>query len=148
MNNEELIKNLYKLIQLDIDATHAYEQALKNIDKSDIHQTIRQFRDDHERHINELSAIIRTLGGKPPEKTPDLKGYLIEGFTSLRSITGTEGALKAMRSNEKMTNRWYEDAVQWNVSVDIKTLLQKNYADEQRHLQYIEHAIETKLWEK
>jgi hypothetical protein len=53
-------------------------------------------RDDHKRHIELLASEIPTLGGTPPDYSPDFKGYLISGFTSLRSITGTEGALKAM----------------------------------------------------
>ena len=51
------------------------------------------------------------LGGNPPKRSVDLKGLLLEGFTALRSVTGTEGALKAMQSNEKTTNKKYQEAL-------------------------------------
>ncbi|MDF2867256.1 MAG: ferritin [Gammaproteobacteria bacterium] len=148
MDNKILIKDLCNLAQLDIDAIRAYAQALDNIDHATIHTQISSFKADHDRHVNDLSAVIRRLGGEPPDFSPDLKGFFIEGFTAIRSMTGTEGALKAMRSNEKLTNRTYEKALGWEMPADIRAIVDKNFADEKRHLAYIEQAIETKAWEK
>lgn len=145
---QDLAKKLYKLAQLDIDAVNAYEQALKNIEHAGIHTQISTFRDDHVRHINELSVVIRTLGSEPPERTLDIKGVLIAGFTVIRSAMGTEGALKAMQGNEKLTNSTYADALSWDLTPEIRTLLEKNYADEKRHLEYINNVLATKAWEK
>jgi len=147
MDNKTLIKNLCELAQLDIDATRAYAQALDNIDHPVIHSQISSFKADHDRHVHDLSAAIRRLGGEPPNFKPDLKGFFIEGFTAIRSMTGTEGALKAMRSNEKLTNRTYEKALDWELPIEIKALVDKNLSDEKRHLAYIEQAIESKAWE-
>ncbi len=105
------------------------------------------FRDDHKRHIEQLASEIRTLGGTPPEYSPDFKGYLISGFTSLRSITGTEGALKAMHSNEKTTNKHYDEAVTWPLTPSAKAVVDKGYSDERTHLQYIESTLEARTWE-
>ncbi|MDF2530365.1 MAG: hypothetical protein K0Q57_1245 [Gammaproteobacteria bacterium] len=146
MKNQEIINKLTKLVQLDIDAAEAYKQALQKIDDMAIHTSLGQFRQDHFRHIDNLSAAIQELGGKIPDYKQDLKGYLIEGFTALRSVTGTEGALKAMQGNEKLTNRVYKEALQADMPAHILQLIQQNYADEQRHLKYIEQALETKPW--
>jgi len=147
MENSKLIKDLCELAQLDIDAIRAYDQALDNIDHPSIHTQISSFKADHARHVNDLNSIIRRLGGEPPSFSPDLKGFFIEGFTAIRSLTGTEGALKAMRSNEKLTNKSYEKALGWELPADIRATIEKNFADERRHLAYIEQAIETKAWE-
>jgi hypothetical protein len=48
---------------------------------------------DHQQHIENLSRILRLNGEEAPEQTKDFKGFLIGGFTSLRSVTGDEGAL-------------------------------------------------------
>lgn len=150
MNTEKVIKNLCDLTQLDIDAVHAYEQALKEIKKNEIFINIKKFQEDHARHINELSAVIVSLNGEPPKRTQDFKGYLIEGFTSLRSITGTEGALKAMQTNEKLTNATYEKALKKlqedDAMENIKALVSKNYEDEKRHLAYIKNALANETW--
>jgi uncharacterized protein (TIGR02284 family) len=147
MDNQALIKNLVELAQLDIDAIRAYAQAIDNIDQPTLHSEISSFKADHARHVNDLSAVIRRLGGEPPSFSPDLKGFLLEGFTAIRSLTGIEGALKAMRGNEKLTNHTYEKALSWELPADIRLIIEKNFADEKRHLAYIEQAIETKAWE-
>jgi rubrerythrin len=105
-------------------------------------KNISALRDDHIRHAEDLSTKITELGEKPPKLTQDFKGYLIEGFTSLRSVTGTKGALKAMESNEILTNRTYKRALELEgLPPDVKTLIEKNYGDEKRHLDYIRSAI-------
>lgn len=148
MNTEDIIKELSDLAQLDIDAFHAYSQALKNIDHQTISNQIKDFQNDHMEHINVLSREITKMGGQAPEFSQDFKGYLIEGFTSLRSVTGTEGALKAMKMNETLTNKTYESAVNKEFPAEIKTILEKNYGDEKRHLKYIEDVIDTEAWKK
>jgi len=146
MKNQDVINKLSKLIQIDIDASEAYKQALQKINHAGIHTSICQFREDHLRHIDNLSAAIQELGGKIPDYKQDIKGYLIEGFTALRSVTGIEGALKAMQGNEKLTNRVYQEAVESDLPPHILQLVQQNYADEQRHLRYIEQVLQTKPW--
>jgi uncharacterized protein (TIGR02284 family) len=145
--NEEVIKNINSLIQLDIDAIHAYRQA---IEKCDVHQVkgqLDKFRQDHERHVQNLSECVTRLGGTPPEFKRDFKGFFLEGFTALRSVTGTVGALKAMKSNEMLTNQTYEKALSWNLPVDVRNVVSRNRDDEKRHLQYIERALDQRFWE-
>ncbi len=141
MTNTEAIERLSSLIQLDIDAVHAYEQALQQIDDSAVHARIAAFRDDHQQHVQELSAHVVSLGGEPPRFSPDFKGFIIQGFTALRSMTGTRGALNAMEGNEKLTNGKYEEALAWDVSPEAAALVRKNFVDERRHLVYIKDAL-------
>lgn len=148
MDTREIIDRLVNLVHLDIDAVHAYGHAIKQIDLVTIRETLEQFLEDHDRHVRNLSDKIRDLGGSPPEYSRDFKGFLIEGFTAIRSLTGTKGALEAMKTNERLTNRKYEDAMKWDVPIDLKTLLQRNFEDEKRHLQFIEQALEKRMWEQ
>lgn len=148
MDQKEMINKLNSLIQLDIDAVHAYEQAMKNIDEVSIRDRLAEFRNDHHGHFRELSAIVQSMGGDPPEYSPDFKGFFLQGFTALRSMTGTEGALKAMESNEKLTNKNYEEANQWNLSSSALGIIQRNLQDERRHLNYIQTALKDRIWER
>ena len=149
MDRNDVIDRLNDLIKLDIDASRAYGQALDNIDHPDIKSHMTRYRDDHDRHVTELQAAVRGLGGSPAEMTPDIKGYFIEGFTALRSMTGTEGALKAMQTNERLTNSRYQDAVKElaGAPAEVMTLLDRNYADERLHLEYVTRALDTRAWE-
>ena len=56
MTRDEILSQLEKLIQLDVDATHAYDQAIKNVDDQPIKDKLILFQGDHRRHIDLLSA--------------------------------------------------------------------------------------------
>ncbi|MDD5203957.1 MAG: DUF2383 domain-containing protein [Desulfobacterales bacterium] len=147
MEYEEITKKLNSLIQLDIDAIHAYEQAMKNINEVFIRDQLAEFRNDHHRHFRELSAVVQGMGGSPPDYSPDFKGFLIQGFTAMRSVTGTEGALKAMESNEKLTNKTYEEASSWDLPLDAISLVRSNFDDEKLHIRYIQTSLRDRIWE-
>lgn len=147
MDDREIAKRLSDLCQLDIDAVHAYGKAIEHIDIPEVRDQIIKFQNDHERHITDLSGIIRRLGHEPPEFSKDFKGFLLEGFTALRGVTGSEGALKALKSGEEMTNKKYSEARSWEMPLDIVSVIQNNYEDEQRHLHYVNQAIDSRIWE-
>jgi uncharacterized protein (TIGR02284 family) len=150
MEKKEILKLLESLVHVDIDAWHAYGQAMEKIENAlEIRKKLEDFRGDHHRHVTELSGKIVALGGIPPEFSKDFKGHLIDGFTALRSITGTQGALSAMRSNEQLTNRKYAKALEEKgLPSDIRTVVENSYADEQGHLQYIEDRLDYLVEEK
>ncbi len=148
MDNKEIADKLISLCQLDIDAIHAYNKANGHIDQMDIKNSVAKFQGDHERHVKELSDMIRSHGSEPPRFSKDFKGFMLQAFASIRSITGTEGALKALRSGEKMTNSAYNDAVSQDFPPLVMALLRRNYEDEQRHLNYIDQALNNRIWEK
>ncbi len=148
MTREETIDGLNSLIHLDIDAVSAYDQAIKNIDDPVIRDRISEFRGDHQRHVSELSSEVRKMGGTAPDPSPDFKGFLIQGFTAIRSATGTEGALRAMEMNERLTNRNYSAAVGWALTPELKILVEKNFTDEKVHLEYIQTNLRGMSWRK
>lgn len=148
MNKSDLIDGLNNLIKLDIDAVNAYDQAIGNAEDAAVKEKLGLFRADHERHIGDLSMTVRSLGGTPTDRSPDFKGWLIEGMTYLRSSTGTEGALKAMQTNENLTNRRYADAAEWDAPADVKSLLTKHYGDEKNHKTWIDGAIDSRIWDR
>lgn len=143
MTRDEILNQLVKLIQLDVDATHAYDQAIKNVDDQPIREKLVLFQGDHRRHIDLLSAKVLELGGTPPQLSSDFKGFFISGFTALRSLTGTKGALEAMETNEKLTTSKYQDAAKLVWPTEISTIIQSNLADEQRHLSFVREALTT-----
>ena len=142
--NDETYENIVDIIKLDIDAVNAYEQAIDSIEETLIQNRLENFKDDHQRHVDDLSDYLLINGRTPPDESPDFKGYLLEGFTSLRSITGTDGALKAMKTNEELTNKKYDEAVTWDLEPKLAKIIKRNREDEQVHLAYIEEALTVK----
>lgn len=136
------IETLNDLIQLDYDAVKAFEHALERIEDPQIESDLEGFLVDHERHITDLSRLIRELGGPVDELGRDLKGFLLEGLTALRSSTGgTVGALKAMRTNERHTNHVYEKALALDLPDHARAVLAVHLTDERRHLATIEMHV-------
>lgn len=146
--SQQLIDRLNKLLMLDHDAVEAYQQAIDRMDSATCRNKLGEFQNDHRRHIDELKKCIAQFGGTPKDRT-DVKGFFIKGMTSLQSMMGDEMALKAMQTNEKLTNRTYQDALDdLQMPEDIRLLVQKNRDDERRHLQWIEMALQQRLWEQ
>jgi uncharacterized protein (TIGR02284 family) len=141
MVRAQMIERLNGLIQLDVDAAEAYGQAIKHVKYDDIHKKFVEFQGDHANHVRNLTEMVQQLGGQPVKATPDFKGYLIEGFTALRSITGTKGALEAMKSNEILTNRRYEEVAALDLPPEVMKLVKSHLTHEQLHLQYIEEIL-------
>lgn len=141
MERREIIERLNDLIQLDVDAVEAYSHALKHAGYDDMRKKFVEFQDDHKGHIQKLSAMVQQLDGKPVKPSPDLKGYLIEGFTALTSVTGTKGCLEAMKLNEVITNRKYQEAAALDLPEEVGKLVRSNLTHEQLHLNYIDEIL-------
>ena len=63
-------------------------------------------------------------------------------------MTGTEGALKAMEGNEKLTNKTYEEASQWDLTSNALSIIQRNLEDERSHIRYIQMSLRDRIWER
>lgn len=148
MDTKAVIALLRDLVHLDVDAIHAYDQAIKNVDVAHVRTQLERFKDEHERHVSELSAAIVDLGGTAPIIRRDVKGLFIEGMTALRSAMGTEQSLRAMHTNEKLTNHQYDKAAKMALPAHVDALVRRNLEDERRHLAYIEDAIARRAWEQ
>jgi rubrerythrin len=142
MSDPEIVDHLNELRQLDYDAVQTYEVAIGAVDDLDVQEDLTAFKRDHERHITDLDRVIAAHGGSPKELSRDVKGVLLEGLTKLRSVTGTHGALKAMRMNEQLTNRRYDEAVELAFPADVLSIVSVNREDERRHLAAIEAHID------
>jgi len=139
-----MFHGLSSLFKLDINAADAYNKVLEQIDDIDVKQRIAEYRDDHNRHADTLSDLIHKMCEVPPERTKDIKDYLMEGFTAIRSAMGEKAAIKALEENEIITNRKYKDACNWDVDSHIKLIIEKHYQDEKVHLSYIQGLLHTK----
>jgi len=133
--------HLNKLIQLDYDAAGTYREALLHVEDPVVRSDLHSFLGDHERHVMELSSIVRDLGGTPIEAHRDFKGAVLEGMTRLRS-RGTLGALRAMRMIEKVTNRGYNRSAEFYMPPIGQAIVMENLEDERRHLAVVEAHID------
>lgn len=141
MEPSDIHERLNDLIHLDVDAVRAYEEAITHVEDQQVISRLQQYRDDHQRHVEELRSLITGTAGRAEDAKPDAKGWLLQGMTKLRNATGEEQALKAMLLSEEITNKQYRDAIEWNVTDDVREVLARGYSDEQRHIAYMEQEM-------
>lgn len=146
MENKSLIKKLTRLMQLEIDARHTYHLALDRINDAVIRERMAEFEKQHEGHIEQLSKEIKILGGSPPDSSPDITGYLVEGVTALMSSMGAKGALQGVKLSEDLTTNRYQDALKWDVPDRIKDIIRSHFIDEKIHLDYIANNLKAFRW--
>ncbi|MBC76625.1 MAG: ferritin [Halobacteriovoraceae bacterium] len=140
---DKVLKRLNKLHQVDVDAIHAYKEAIDRIDNYRIREQLKDFKLEHERHLDDLERLIQSKGGEVPSRKRDVKGVLINGMTVLRSSVGDEQALKAMRQIGEFTNKHYFEAVkELNQDEECMRVIEKNFADEKRHFTFIKETLE------
>jgi len=131
---------LEDLMQIDHDAVRVYEQALEHVDDPELHGELERVAQEHRRHLTEMAALIRQLGGHPGEIRRDATGVLLEGMTLLRSATGTLGALRALRTDEKVLVDRYEKALD-GAPDSMLALASRHWHDECRHLALLDLHI-------
>jgi uncharacterized protein (TIGR02284 family) len=141
MEKIELLEMLKELIQVNVDMVHTYNRALNEISDPVVRSRSTAFRDNHQKHIEELSDAVRSLGGQAPEPTKDFKGYVIEAFTALGTMAGMKGTLKALMAAEALSNRHYEKVVPKSVPPDLKETIRKHFSDEKNHSEYIRNNL-------
>ncbi len=137
----QLVSALCAEIELDFDAIEAYEAAIARLDDALDKERFLDFRDDHVRHVTELSEFVVELGGTPPTKG-DAKALLTKGKVVILGLAGAKGVLEAMKSNEEDTNAAYERlCMRSDVPGRLLLVLQRALADERRHRAYIEQRL-------
>jgi uncharacterized protein (TIGR02284 family) len=140
-NEVSFVEALMDLIELDFDAVAAYEAAVNRLNDPFVKDQMGQFMSDHQRHIQELSVIVRELGQVPPTGS-DFKAVLTQGKVVIGGLVGDKGILSAMRSNEDDTNQAYEQALKRNdILPRAEGILKQNLADERRHRAWIEERL-------
>jgi rubrerythrin len=143
MESHEMVRHLGSLVHLDVDAVHVYDEAIEHVTEDAVRTRFTEFRDEHDYHATVIAAEIRAMGEEPPQPREDLVGELAELVTGLRATRGTEGAVAAMRTAERYHNRRYREAQEWDLPPKLKEVVERFYADEQRHLEFCEKWLAT-----
>jgi rubrerythrin len=132
-----LIGFVNNLIELDFNTIEAYKGAIERVDDVNARRKFASFIEDHQRHIDDLTAFLRDMKHEPAEQG-DLKRALAKGKVMIRGLLGAQSLLEALKSIELDTNRAYERAIERAEIPDrLRVLLKKSLVDEQRHLSWI-----------
>jgi len=140
---EDFEAALKELLELDYDAVEAYEAAINRLESQDYRTQLNTFKTDHERHIKEISALLRQHNIAPPEGPSIGKQWLAKGKVVLANLIGDNAILRAMMSNEIDTNTAYERVLNHErLWADSKDVIKRGLMDERKHKKWLEDVLE------
>jgi hypothetical protein len=149
MHVPEVVRELSRLMALEIDAVHAYGAAVAFFgEHTPIGAELALFLIEHQRHALELHGTIAGLGYSPPEVTPDVKGVVIGALSAPSRPLSAEEVLVAMRGNEQLTGSVWAKALAKPFPAGVRPMLERCRAQERGHLEWIERALSRRLWER
>jgi hypothetical protein len=106
MDRAETVRKIGSLLRIESDAADAYEHALKYVDLPAVRERLEKHRDDHRRHIDAFTRLIREFDGATSGgRSHPLREFVTRGttmieikcFVSVRSVRDTEAALLAVK---------------------------------------------------
>jgi hypothetical protein len=125
--------DLTDLLQLEFDALASYMVAAAGLRRADLREQLQAFRRDHERHVHDLSAAIRSLGGIPLSMPHMPTGLLKLGVQFSGLPGGDRSVLLAFVSNEWQSREKYARYAAEPYGPELAALIQRHAADEARH---------------
>jgi rubrerythrin len=138
-----LTAELNDLLRLDHDALQAYALAIKLLENPDYKRQLEEFRADHQRHIDELSQLIRSRDGVALELPHLPSGAFKLAVQAIGGAGGDRTVLLAFKANERQVRDKYRRSARGVHPADVTSVLARAAEDEARHYEW---ALET-LWE-
>jgi len=139
---ESFADALKELVELEYAALEAYETAIDRLDNPTYQAKLKEFMQDHERHIKELSMLLENNKQEVPKKSALGKKLLTTGKVLLANMVGDNTILQAMKSNEIDTNTAYENMDKrkdkWP---DANDIIKRGFQDERRHQAWLESTL-------
>lgn len=140
---DNIIDAIKSLMELDLDAIEAYEAAVNRLENGAYKAAMKEFKSDHERHVQELKQYLENNNEEAPTQA-DIKSLLTQGKVAIASLISDNAILKAMQSNEEDTNTAYERTFnRRDVSDELFDILKRGLEDEQRHYRWIDNTLQS-----
>lgn len=135
-----LVAELNDLLQLDYDAVAAYTLALRALDDFEFQDAVRSFKADHERHIEELTGLIKQFGGIPMPM-PHISGVFKLAVQGVGAAGNDAAVITTFKSNEVQSRDKYRRAASRQHPVEVQDVLIRASRDEQRHFDWAMRAL-------
>ena len=135
-----LVAELNDLLMLDHDAVQAYALAIRLLENPAYKAQLETFRADHERHIDEVSQLIRSRGGTPLELPHLPSGAFKLAVQAIGGVGGDRAVVLAFKANERQVRDKYRRSARAVRPADVTSVLARAADDEARHYAW---ALET-----
>jgi rubrerythrin len=150
---------LQSMLQLEQDSLVAYKEAVRQLSRATLRLAFEAFAHHHARHIAEIDQMLRGLSIEPWEL--DSRAGVAKKRIALVSVARNAShevsqvpalawhrehdlsILRAMKKNEDATHAAYVSLVSRpGLAASIRSQMQDHLDDEQRHVKWLDEAIE------
>lgn len=138
--DDSMIAGLNDLLQLDHDAVQAYTVAIDLVRDTRYREQLVEFRADHKRHIEQLAAVVRALGGLPIE-LPHPTAPLKLAVQALGAAPGDATLLLAFKAVEGQVRDRYRRAAASSLPSQVLEIVRLGAEDEERHYAWVEKSL-------
>lgn len=136
-----LIAELNDLLRLDFDAIGAYTMAIGEFESVTYRETVEEFRRDHERHVRELTELVKAAGGAPAEGPHLSTGPFKLAIQALGKAGGDRATILAFKANEGESVAKYRAAAERPHAEAVAAVLRRAAADEEKHYAWAESRL-------
>ena len=142
MEEKDMVATLCRLEEMDREAIRIYEDAIAKVGDEDTRRRLEEFRKDHERHVQAIGCVLDEERWRYRETTAEFRG-LMEALRREVDMAegGDDAVMVAMDVGERATNAEYAEALLMDVDERVRQVLENDFADEQRHLRFIESRM-------
>jgi hypothetical protein len=141
-SNESLLAELNDLLQLDHDAVGAYTLAIQGLPRDAYAEALSRFRGDHERHVAELTDLIRARGGVPAGMPHVPTGAFKLAVQAAGNAGGLKATLLAFKTNEAQVRDKYARHAERRHPPEVDAVIRRAAADERLHYAWAEEMLE------
>lgn len=144
-NNDAIIKNLNRIIEIANDGRCGYENAAKNVNDDTLKALFTQYSDERASFVRELKDEVLKLGGDP-EEGGDALGALHRTWMNITSgLASGERAdvLKSCITGEQAAVKAYTEGLQNETTSDIRDLLDQQLTRIKSALENIQSLEQT-----
>jgi rubrerythrin len=142
VNTRGLVAELNDLLKLDHDAVQAYGIAIGAASRTEYRRQLEAFRADHERHITELSQLIRSREATPIDLPHLPSGAFKLALQAIGAAGDDRTLLLAFKANERQVRDKYRRAARLSHPADVTSVLARAAEDETRHYLWVLETLE------
>lgn len=131
---------LRRLVRAELQVIACFTAGMERIADEELRADLGRICADLERHVLELSEIMRLLGERPPGMRLDLRGRVLRRWTSLAARRGDGAVIHALRARVRRLDRRYDRALAWDLPLEAGANLLTNQLDLRRHRLQLRNA--------
>lgn len=142
MNEREVSITLGTLRFVDEQTARAYELAVSRVRDSGAQEKLRNFREDHLRHIGELEQASRQAARQMTEPAGHVREVFEVRHHTIDSAPDETSVFRELLSAEEIDALAYGLIAEMTAEPrEIMAVVRRHHDDEWRHLQYLQQQV-------